>query len=230
MTENKGKILLTGLPPETVSRFEPDLVEAGFELVLEPDADRAAECLEQQIFRAVVSYYPLDTGHLGAMLDGMRAKDSPNYGTGLILLVRKDRLRAAAGLVGRGVNKALSIEEGPVVLRIVLERMIEVAQPMVLRLPLAVEVSAISGRNRYEWTTENLSGSGMLIGTPEPPKVGTAFRFTLFLPEAEIEGDGIVVRQTFEDREAVGGFGARFISIHNDGQAKLLQFLRDTAA
>ncbi|RLE20761.1 MAG: hypothetical protein DRJ65_17520 [Acidobacteria bacterium] len=230
MTENKGRVLLTGMSPETVDRFQPDLVEAGFEVVLEPDAGRATEHLNEQGFRAIVSYYPLETGHLGAILDSMRAKDSPNYGTGLVLLVRRDRLRAAAGLVGRGVNKALSVEEGPVVLRIVLERLIEVAKPMVLRLPLAIEVSAISGRNRFEWTTDNLSGSGMLIGTEDPPEVGTAFRFILFLPEGEVEGDAVVVRQTFEGREAVGGFGARFLAFQRDGQARLLQFLREAEA
>ncbi len=226
--ENKGRILLTGMSPETVERFQPDLVEAGFEVIVEPDAGRATEHLDKRGFRAIVSYYPLETGHLGAVLDAMRVKDSPNYGTGLVLLVRRDRLRAAAGLVGRGVNKALSVEEAPVVLRIVLERLIEVAQPMVLRLPLAIEVSAISGRNRFDWTTENLSGSGMLIGTPDPPAMGTAFRFTLFLPEGEIEGDGVVVRQTFEGREAVGGFGARFLGFYKNGQARLLSFLRES--
>ena len=227
MTENKGRVLLTGMDPETVGRFQPDLVKAGFEIILEPDAGRAIEHLAHQGFRAIVSYYPLETGYLGAILDAMRAKDCPNFGTGLVLLVRRDRLKAAAGLVGRGVNKALSVEEGPVVLRIVLERLIEVAQPMVLRLPLALEVSAISGRNRFEWKTDNLSGSGMLIGTPDPPAVGTAFRFTLFLPDWEIEGDAMVVRQTFEGREAVGGFGARFLAFHSDGQARLLSFLRE---
>ncbi|RLE28010.1 MAG: hypothetical protein DRJ65_00990 [Acidobacteria bacterium] len=230
MTENKGRVLLTGMSPETVDRFQPSLIEAGFEVVLEPDAGRATELLDRQGFRAIVSYYPLETGQLGTILDAMRAKDSPNYGTGLVLLVRRDRLRAAAGLVGRGVNKALSVEEAPVVLKIVLERLIEIAQPMVLRLPLAIEVSAISGRNRFEWTTDNLSGSGMLVGTEDPPVVGTAFRFTIFLPEGEIEGDGAVVRQTFEGREAVNGFGARFLRFQDDGQARLLQFLREAGA
>ncbi len=230
MTENKGRILLTGVNPETIARFEPDLADAGFEVIVEPDAGRATEHLDRQGFRAIVSYYPLETGQLGGILDAMRAKDSPNYGTGLVLLVRKDRLRAASGLVGRGVNKTLSVEEGPVVLRIVLERLIEVAQPMVLRLPLAIEVSAISGRNRFEWTTDNLSGGGMLIGTEDAPEVGTAFRFTLFLPEGEVEGDVAVVRKTFEGREAVGGFGARFLGFKNDGQSRLLKFLREAGA
>lgn len=227
MTENKGRVLFTGMGPETAARYQPGLLEAGFELVLESDADRAISQVMEQGFQAIVSAYPLSTGQLGGILDIMRAKDSPNYGTGLVLLAQRDRLRAAAGLVGRGVNKALSLEEGPVVLRIVLERLIEVAQPMALRLPLAIEVSAISGRNHYEWTTDNLSGSGMLIGTEDPPEIGDAFRFSLVLPDGDVQGDAVVVRRTYEGREPVNGFGVRFLSFEDDGQTRLLQYLRE---
>ena len=227
MTENRGRILFTGMAAETAARYEPGLFEAGFELVLESDAGRAVSHLKGEGFQAIVSGYPLATGQLGGILDMMRAKDSPNYGTGLVLLARRDRLRAAAGLVGRGVNKALSLEEGPIVLRIVLERLVEVAQPMALRLPLAIEVSAIAGRQHQEWTTDNLSGSGMLIGTPDPPKVGGSFRFSLALPDGDVQGDAVVVRHTFEGREPVSGFGARFLSFQDDGQTRLLQFLRN---
>lgn len=227
MTENKGRVLFIGMGPETAARYQPGLLEAGFELVLEIDAERAIPQVMAEGFEAIVSAYPLSTGQLGGILDVMRAKNCPNYGTGLVLLAQRDRVRAAAGLVGRGVNKALSLEEGPVVLRIVLERLIEVAQPMALRLPLAIEVSAISGRNHFEWMTENLSGSGMLVGTGDPPEVGNGFRFTLMLPDGDVQGDGVVVRRTFEGREAVSGFGARFLSFEADGQARLLKFLRE---
>ena len=227
MTKNKGRILFTGMSAETVGRYEPGLVEAGFDVVLESDTDRAISLLGDEGFQAIVSGYPLVTGQLGGILDVLRGKESPNYGTGLVLLAKRDRLRAAAGLVGRGVNKALSVEEGPTVLRIVLERLVEIAQPMALRLPLAIEVSAIAGREHSEWTTDNLSGGGMLIGTPDPPKVGGSFRFFLALPEGDIEGDAIVVRHTFEGREMADGFGARFLRFQDNGQSRLLQFLRE---
>lgn len=227
MTENKGRVLFTGMGPETAARYQPGLLEAGFELVLESDAERAMARVMAEGFKAIVSAYPLSSGQLGGILDVMRTKNSPNYGTGLVLLAQRERLRAAAGLVGRGVNKALSLEEGPVVLKIVLERLIEVAQPMALRLPLAIDVSAISGRNHFEWTTDNLSGSGMLVGTDDPPEIGDAFRFSLVLPDGEVQGDGVVVRRTFEGREPVNGFGARFLSFEGDGQARLLKFLRE---
>ncbi len=229
MTKNKGRILFTGMSAETAGRYEPGLVDAGFEVILESDTDRAVSFLKKQGLQAIVSGYPLVTGQLGGILDALRGKDSQNYGTGLVLLAKPVRLRAAAGLVGRGVNKALSIEEGPTVLRIVLERIVETAQPMALRLPLAIEVSAIAGRQHYEWMTDNLSGGGMLIGTPDPPKVGDAFRFSLALPERDIEGDAIVVRRTFEGREPTDGFGARFLAFQDDGQSRLLKFLREAS-
>lgn len=225
--ENKGRILFTGMGAETAGRYEPGLVDAGFDVVLETDTDRAVSFLKEKGFQAIVSGYPLKTGQLGGILDTLRGKDSPNYGTGLVLLAKPERLRAAAGLVGRGVNKALSVKEGPTVLRIVIERLVETAQPMALRLPLALEVAAIAGRKHYEWTTDNLSGGGMLIGTPDPPKVGDAFRFALSLPEGDVEGDAIVVRHTFEGRELIDGFGARFLVFQGDGQSRLLRFLRE---
>lgn len=229
MEDNQRQILLIGVPLDGAAAYQEELEKADFSVTIEEDAEKALARLLDQPYVAIVSHFPLITGQLGAILDALRRSDGPNYGTGLVLLAERDRLRAAAGLVGRGVNKALSLAEGPTVLRIVLERLIEVSQPMALRLPVAIEVTAISGRNQADWTTENLSGSGMLIGTDDPPDVGTTFRMTLALPEGDVEGEAIVVRRTFEGRESVDGFGARFIGFQDDGQVRLLRFLRKSA-
>ena len=42
-----------------------------------------------------------------------------------------------------------------------------------------------------------------------------------------VTDDGVVVRRTFEGRESVTGFGVRFLSFYDDGQARLLNFLRE---
>ncbi len=229
MNENKRSVILTGMTPEIAGRYEPTLLEAGFDVVIEDEPDRVPSLVQERFYQAVVSYYPLETGALGEILSALRVKDGLSHGTSLVLIARRDRVRAAAGLVGRGVNKALSVEEAPAVLRIVLERLIEVAQPMALRLPIAVDVSAIAGRELFDWKTENLSGGGMLIETDDPLDVGTTFRFILMLDEGDVEGEAAVVRHTSAGREAVDGFGVRFLSFRNDGQAALLRYLRRIA-
>jgi hypothetical protein len=224
-------VIVTGLSAGESAPYETALAELGLELMVEADPAEAEKKLRDERFDAVVAGYPLATGAIGRLMSTLRARGGHNSSTGLVLLAERDRLRGAAGLVGRGVHKALSKEEDPAVLGIVVQRMIDFAQPMAERLPVHLEVSATVNGENIVWRTENLSGSGMLIGTTSPPAMGSLFPFTLQVPGlGEVEGEAKVVRHTAVGREPVDGFGARFVSFAGDGQNFLLIYLRSAIA
>ncbi len=208
------------------SRYAGILTDLGFLLELEAETQKAVARIENDRFDAVVSGYPLEPGDIGLLLGALRSHRSVSANAVFILLALPDRLRAAASLVGRGVNKALSTEESPSVIGIVVQRMIETAQPTSQRLLARFEVVAnVSGRE-FAWKTENLSGGGMLIATEDSPPLGTSFSFDLALPEGEVSGDARVVRQVISKRETVDGFGARFLNFEDEGQIRILDWLR----
>jgi hypothetical protein len=230
MANQSKRVLATGLSRDRVDRFEEALTRLDFELVLEEDPFTAGERLHEGLYDAIVAGYPLQEGAVGGLIRAVKGRESQNFGAGLVLLAQPDRLRAAASLVGRGVHKALSIEEDPAVLGIVVQRMVEVSRPMLERLPLNLEVTARFENQVRQWMTENISGSGMLIAADNPPRTGTRFAFDLQLPAEQIEGEARVVRSTLEGRELVDGFGVRFSRFKMDGQRRLLDFLREARA
>jgi len=227
MASDTTKVLTTGLDEDRVGGFADALERLGYAMVFEEDPFVAGERLQNGFFDAVVAGYPLEEGAVGGLIRAVKSRESQNFGAGLVLLARPDRLRAAASLVGRGVHKALSIDEDPTVLGIVLQRMIEVSRPMLERLPLRLDVTARFDDRVEGWVTENISGSGMLIGAENPPSVGTRFAFDLQIPGDIIQGDARVVRSTLQGRELVDGFGVRFSRFKSDGQRRLLDYLRD---
>ncbi|MCD4749383.1 MAG: PilZ domain-containing protein [Thermoanaerobaculales bacterium] len=229
MPEFSKKILLTGMPLSDADRYLPVLNGLGFQGECISDPNEAGRRLRNDRFDAVVSGYPLKPGGIGALLTSLRFRGSVNAGAVFVLLASGTRLRGAASLVGRGVNKAISNEESPTVLGIVLQRMIEVSQPMAERRQEKLKVVATVRGQEETWVTENISGGGMLIGTDHPPALDSTFPFTLEIPDGELAGQAKVVRHVVMGREAVDGFGARFLWFHDDGQSRLLKWLREAA-
>ena len=230
MTNGKGRVLLTGCPPAPVEGHRAALAAHGFAVELEADPAAALSRLASERFAVVVSWYPLDPGALGSLVGVLRSRGSLNASASLILLAEPSQLRAAASLVGRGVAKVLAIVEDPTVLAIVVEQMVHESLPMVERLPLRYPVTSVIGGVVHQWTTENVSGGGMLLEAGDPPPVGSSIRFTLELATGAVAGDAKVVRHVNSGREPVAGFGVRFLSFAGDGKARLLDHLRDAHA
>jgi hypothetical protein len=226
MPDIERTILMAGMPADFASRYETTLAERGFGTDVIPDPDDAIRHLDEHPVDAVVAAYPLAPGTIGRMVTALRSRDSINSAAGLVLLTSPSHLRSAAGLVGRGVTKAVSTEENPAVLGVIVERMVESNRAMLERLPVQIEVNATIASEPVVWRTENLSGAGMLIGSEDPPSLGTRFRFALSLNGEPVEGVARVVRHVLPGREATVGFGARFSSFDGDGQARLIAYLR----
>jgi len=230
MPEIKRTILMAGLPADVASRYETTLADRGFGADVITDPDAAIEHLDHFPVDAVVAAYPLAPGTIGRLVTALRSGDSINSAAGLVLLAAPSHLRSAAGLVGRGVTKAVSTEENPAVLSVIVERMVESTRPMLERLPVRIEVKATIAREAVVWHTENLSGAGMLIGSGDPPALGTRFRFSLGINGEPIEGSARVVRHALPGREHAVGFGVRFNFFDGDGQARLIAYLKSVTA
>jgi len=217
------RVLLAGMAGDEARPYGEALERTGFEVVVVAEAERASAILEEQRFGAVVASHPMAPGVLGRLMTILRGRNSVNNATGLVLLAPADGLRAAASLVGRGVTRALSRSEDPLVLAVVVQRIVELGSVTMRRIPRQLEV--VSTGDRTRWRTADLSGFGMMVATPTPPAIGGDLRFTLELPSGPVSGKLRVVRHTTAERDGAEGFGARFLSLDGDGQRRLRQFL-----
>lgn len=201
--------------------------ELGLEIVLVESPRDAARAVAGERYNVVVAGYPLDRGDLGLLVAGMRGRGSPTTTSGLLLLAQPGHVRAASSLIGRGVNKVLSITEDPAVVRIVVSRLMDTDHPSAERFPLQLPLELHAGERKLRATTENVSATGMLVAVEQPLSSGARMRFRMELPDgSEIRGEAKVVRPTTVDREGVEGVGARFASFDADGRTRLLKALR----
>ncbi len=228
MTDKVHRILLAGLSGADARPLADAMATMGYDPEIVTDPMVAVAAARERRFSAVVAAYPLPPGTLGSLVTAMRASGSINHGAGLVLLASPDRVRAAAGLVGRGVNKVLSLSEEPVVTAIVVNQLVERFQPMAERLPVRVRVEIDSGDRRQVLRTENLSGLGMLVSSDAAPGLGDRVRFRLHLEGEPVAGEAKVVRHAQSGRESATGFGARFLGFDGDGHERLVAFLRAT--
>lgn len=205
-----------------MKRYAEAVARHGFDVLLIESPNDACERISDDEFDTVVSAYPLESGALGRIVSALRTPAKRSCNCGLVLLTPPANLRAASGLVGRGVSKALSCEEDPAVVGIVVGRIAEASRETLERLPIQIEVECHLDEGIQFLKTENISSGGMLIATNEPPAEGIRFRFSLGIPGDPINGQAKVVRRVSTKREPVNGFGARFLSFDNDGKTRLL--------
>jgi hypothetical protein len=123
-------------------------------------------------------------------------------------------------MVGRGVSRAIAIEELDWRLCDAVSSLLAVAPRVALQAPVRLMPMFPGNGEGAAGTTENLSSSGMLVQCPGRLPVGSTIRFEISLPgqPAPIRGSARVVRTANPEREGVKGIGARFLSfLESDG-------------
>ena len=75
--------------------------------------------------------------------------------------------------------------------------------------------------------SQNISKSGMLLGTSNLLEVGQHCNFSFGVPESDhvVTGRAEVVRHTLDDRDEVSGIGIRFVDLEDGSGDALNAFL-----
>ena len=95
------------------------------------------------------------------------------------------------------------------------------------RVSFDVEVLAFPGERMIHCKGIDISASGMLLHGADPYPKGSHFDFVFALPgnARVVEGTAEIVRYAVSGNEGLEGFGARFVSLRDDGKARLEKFI-----
>ncbi len=226
MTEPARSVLLVGSPGHGLAHLQAPLQRFAFVVAHAPNVELAIGRVSATRFDVVVMDSQGDEEAVRRLAAAMRGAGSPSSASGLVALAPPERLRELGRLVGRGVNKVLSIRESPEVVALVANRLGSTRHSLAERFPIRLEVACQVDGSWHAFRTENVSASGMLIRTDAEVAPATRFRFRLATVDGAIEGEAKVVRITDAGREAVRGIGVRFASLDGDGRRRLADLLR----
>lgn len=177
----------------------------------------------------VIVGHPKSLSELRAAVESTTVATSRHCHAALVVLCRRDLLQGVATLVGRGVSRAVAIEELDWTLCDTVSSLLSVAPRVALQAQVRLMPMFAGNGEGATGTTENLSSSGMLVSFPGQLPIGSTIRFEISLPgqPAPIRGSARVVRTADPEREAVEGIGVRFLSFLESDGARFRDLLSD---
>lgn len=228
MYKNRRNILAIGLSADEFNRVAPFLARDTFEVDRFPSAAGSFELTDEVAFEVLLVRYPLPDMDLSEFLQGVRREGNPNLRSSIVLVSPQESLAEAQAFIGKGANRAVSLEEADGKIQSMISGLLNVAPRKEARFLARMEIKIGGGtKDMIICETENLSKSGMLLKTDRRYEQGTRIQFEFELPNDHrpIVGIAEIMRHTMIGRDKVGGLGVRFISFAGDSQRRFQSYI-----
>jgi hypothetical protein len=225
------RLLLMGAETPALQRVVPMLLRSDFLVHRVDGPGDALIMLGESRFDLVIARYPLGDLKIAPFVQAMRGAMSPSRGAGLLVLADPTHVGDLAALLGRGVNRVVSIDGPSDRLLHAVADLVGVAPRRLVRAVVELELWMRRETQRLLTLTENVSTSGMLVRGGREFPVGSKVSFELLLPGSlgPVDGEAEVVRHSQVGVESVDGIGLAFVSFAADGDRKLSAFLNRRA-
>lgn len=228
MSQPSRNVLAIGVTLEEFDRLVPFLARQSFEIDRFPSAAGSLDLISKVPFELLLVRYPMRGMELERFLSRIRQPDSPCLRSSLLLLAPAERLAEAQGFIGRGANRALSLEASEGEIQGTVSSVLDVAPRKDARFMARLEIKIGGARDMILCQTENISASGMLFRSDRRYEIGTQidFEFTLPRDPRPVSGVAQIMRYTTYGKEQSMGIGVRFLSFAGDSQRRFESFLR----
>jgi len=221
-------ILVVNVDAVLFDKVAPVLRRTNFDVDRFPDAGRALELVGLVPFNAIIVSYPMSDVTLDDFLTEVRGGSSA--GASVAVLVAEAHRPDVEALEERGIDLVLALEKAPEEMQRLLCSLLKVAPRSAMRVLVKLElvVSDANSKDQFVAQSEDISATGMLVGTHRTYPVGARARFEMFLPDDEnpLVGEAEVARHTDERQDRVQGMGFRFASFEDDSKERLLSYLK----
>ncbi len=219
-------IYLVGPERQALEIFNPLWGSAGLEPRRFVSAESAMEDLRNgDPPKAVLISYPLWDATLEELIRGIRSTGT-NGDLIPTFVVAPESAIPELGLYEDLGVVVLSESQNGQTLRSRVKEGLSPAPGVAQRVVVRMEVQLGSGKRLRLCQSENLSASGMLIRTGEEYPIGSKVGIEFVLPgdEEPVRGQAQIVRHTQPEIEEARGIGVRFVSLEENGEARLRQF------
>lgn len=219
--------LAVGLDQGTMRHFVARARSRNLDVECVAQARRATEMACERRFELIACAYPLPDMVMREFGNALRHRTSASKNAALLVLSLPD-MQAEAG---RGLPSGRALvrsrrDNGPL-LYDAISHLLRVAPRTTLDVP--VEVSPDDGAEPGSGIARlvNVSKSGMLLASSDPPEVGSRWHFCFSTePDAEpVSGAGVVVRHSRPGRSTPRGFAIRITSLLPGAEDRLLRIL-----
>lgn len=221
------EILLVGSETPALHYALPFLRRAQFRITQVAQAADAVPLVRDSHFDLVIARHPLAGLGLATLVQAVRAPDAACRSASLLVLAEPGAAEEVAPLMGRGVNRVVSLDAHTERLLEAIADLLAVAPRCTLRAVVRLASEVRHGEAVWRTATHNVSETGMLLlGLHELP-IGSRVGFELELPTGidPVCGEAEVVRHTQPEVERVQGVGARILHFSGDGGKRLRCFL-----
>ena len=221
-------VLLVGSSDGIVDRVGPLLQRSNFDLHTVRPSDIVLDLVMGTPFELLIVGYPLPEIDIHSLLESIRLPGSASHSAGVLLLSRPGFFEAARTLLPAGANRAANLSWNDSRVWQEINDLLQVAPRARLKSMLFADVQSNGSRERYLYRTVNVSRTGILLQGDQLFTPGTSFDFAFRLPSEPrpVEGTAEVVRRANRERERLNGIGARFLTISDDGQFRVVQYVK----
>lgn len=211
---------------DVFGEIEPLLSRTDLDVSHVRSGQHALTLAHKLAYDLILSQHPLADVGLKELLAGLRSSASASHVSPVLILTRETRLDSMAEFLDGVTVQACCIDVAPEQLERALVELVGLAIRVNARVLVEMEVGLEGGAKNRVCQTVNLSESGLLIRSLQPPPLGEQIPMKLHLPDRfePIRVLGEVVRHTGPEEE-VRGAGLRLLRVDAANEERLAAFI-----
>lgn len=224
MTDSKSTVLLAGIGRGPFKAVAPvlDRHHLKIEHITEPE-DAVALASTKPFDLVIFDAEPERLG-LAELVGRLRIRGSASRVCSLLVVAGPgDAAEDARGLIGRGVNRVVTLDMAEEVIEQHVADLLDVAPRAAVRFKARLTTVLDAGTVEIIGRTANVSVTGMLLQTGTTLENGQMVKFEFLANGGDdmVSGEAKVVRHAVAERGGVDGIGLRFLTFHGDGRERI---------
>jgi hypothetical protein len=230
--DKRSSVLVAGIGKRSYEALAPVLDRQGLEIVQVAAPEMSVELAESEPFDLLIFDSVVEVGTLEQLVDAIRNESSASRNSSFLVLAKPSTVDMARGLIDRGVNRVMLLDDPPELIGQQVAELLDVAPRVDLRLSTRLKAAVGDGAVEVLGKVVNLSSSGMLIETETSFERGEEISVTINLggQRGTVMARAEVVRLASSDRGEIEGIGVRFLAFVRDGEEKLTAVLDEALA
>jgi len=223
VTDKVSTVLLAGIGRGPFKAIAPvlDRHHVKIEHITEPE-DAVALAFTKSFDLVIFDAEPERLG-LAELVGRLRTPGCASRACSLLVVAGPGAGREARGLIGRGVNRVVTLDMHEEIIEQHVADLLDVAPRAAVRFKARLTTVLEDGKVEIVGRTENVSVTGMLLETSATFEIGqtVAFEFLANGGSDMVSGEARVVRQAVAERGGVDGIGLRFLEFNGDGRERI---------